>query len=63
MPSYNREFWGEKIEANCRRDREVVEALESQGWAVGIIWECVLTRIGRAALDATLRLPALLIRK
>ena len=63
MPGYNRDFWDEKIDANRRRDREVVETLERQGWSVVIIWECVLKRLGQEALSPTLRLLSLPIRK
>lgn len=38
----NVEFWGEKIEANRARDARNVEALESLGWDVMIVWQCGL---------------------
>ena len=34
----NREFWIKKIESNIRRDKEVTELLESQGWIVLRFW-------------------------
>ncbi len=35
----NREFWHSKIERNIKRDREVNEQLEAQGWKVFRFWE------------------------
>ena len=34
----NREFWIPKIERNIRRDREVTERLQSEGWLVLRYW-------------------------
>lgn len=34
----NRRYWTRKIERNMRRDREIDEALQRQGWAVIRFW-------------------------
>jgi DNA mismatch endonuclease (patch repair protein) len=39
MPATNRDYWVPKFERNQRRDREVDEALESDGWTVLRFWE------------------------
>lgn len=38
MPESNQDYWEQKIESNKRRDREVTEQLESEGWLVKRIW-------------------------
>jgi DNA mismatch endonuclease (patch repair protein) len=40
MPKTRRDFWQAKFDANVKRDRRTVAALESAGWAVVVIWEC-----------------------
>lgn len=35
----NRDYWIPKIERNMKRDREVTELLEKQGWVVLRFWE------------------------
>ena len=39
MPKTNKEFWGNKITANKRRDRKVDTLLRLRGWRVVRIWE------------------------
>ena len=39
-PATRPEFWSQKFAANVRRDAEVREQLEAQGWSVAVIWEC-----------------------
>ena len=51
MPSTNVEFWSTKFKGNIDRDRRNVESLLSNGWRVGIIWECV---IGKSPDDVLL---------
>jgi DNA mismatch endonuclease (patch repair protein) len=56
-PRSNVQFWTEKIERNCRRDRRVSEYLRRQGWVVIRVRECAvskqrtLKRIQRAISD------------
>lgn len=40
VPKTRPEFWSQKFERNVRRDKENIEALESAGWNVVIVWEC-----------------------
>ncbi|HEX4764924.1 MAG TPA: very short patch repair endonuclease [Lichenihabitans sp.] len=40
MPKTRAEFWSTKFEQNVRRDAAAIEALESTGWKVLVIWEC-----------------------
>ncbi len=35
----NREYWVPKIERNMKRDREVTESLQKEGWIVLRFWE------------------------
>lgn len=44
-PETNPEFWQGKIDRNRKRDREVTEKLESEGWHVYRIWECELRKM------------------
>lgn len=39
-PQTRREFWEAKFAANVERDRRYTEALEAEGWRVGVLWEC-----------------------
>ncbi|WP_367649397.1 very short patch repair endonuclease [Burkholderia paludis] len=39
-PASNSEFWHEKLTRNRERDRQQVEALQSLGWRVLVVWEC-----------------------
>lgn len=43
-PKNNAEFWKKKIEDNVLRDQRKIQALESQGWKVILVWECELRR-------------------
>ena len=45
LPKTNVEFWQNKIENNKRRDQRIIEALESGGWRVIVIWECSLKTV------------------
>ena len=41
-PTSNTEFWNAKLDGNQKRDREVRQVLEEDGWAVVTVWECEL---------------------
>jgi DNA mismatch endonuclease (patch repair protein) len=43
-PEGNKEFWRQKIERNCRRDRKVARELRRMGWSVLRVRECVLRK-------------------
>jgi DNA mismatch endonuclease, patch repair protein len=49
-PKTRREYWNAKFIRNVERDTSVIDALQSAGWSVLIVWECetfdhdVLTR-------------------
>jgi len=40
IPKSNQAYWKPKLERTVRRDREAMEALQSAGWKILIIWEC-----------------------
>ena len=42
IPSSNREFWIQKLQANVRRDRKNIRDLLKSGWRVLVIWECAV---------------------
>ena len=39
-PKNNAEFWHKKIRDNILRDQRKVQALDSLGWKVIVVWEC-----------------------
>lgn len=39
IPHANSAWWSAKLERTAQRDREVVERLESEGWAVVVVWQ------------------------
>lgn len=41
-PKSREDFWRNKITENRFRDARNIEALLSEGWRVGIVWECAL---------------------
>ena len=41
VPKTNAEFWRNKRLSNVERDKRNLEALESDGWSVLIVWECI----------------------
>ena len=45
-PSSNQGFWKRKLEANMRRDRANLSALEENGWSVLVVWECETKALG-----------------
>jgi DNA mismatch endonuclease Vsr len=51
----NQEFWIEKIEANIRRDLQVNECLENQGWKVLRFWETDIWKNPHQCLNLVLR--------
>jgi DNA mismatch endonuclease, patch repair protein len=40
LPKSRLDYWGPKIEANQRRDDDVVCQLEERGWQTLVIWQC-----------------------
>lgn len=42
LPKTNKEFWKKKLEANAKRDCQIVKELEDSGWRVKVIWLCEL---------------------
>ena len=53
-PSTRREFWRDKIGRNVTRDESVAKDLSSQGWRVGVVWECALKGRTRRSLEEVL---------
>jgi DNA mismatch endonuclease (patch repair protein) len=51
FPASNANFWKRKLEANQKRDTEVTDFLEHDGWSVIRIWECHLAKDPRGCLD------------
>ena len=39
-PRSRRDYWLPKLQGNRRRDAQNVRLLQSNGWAVKVIWEC-----------------------
>lgn len=51
---YNCDFWYSKIERNIRRDKEVNEQLEAEGWKVFRFWETEITKESDKCLNIIL---------
>jgi len=48
LPKTRIEFWTKKIRNNKVRDMRNIEALQSEGWKVNVIWECeIKTKLAR----------------
>lgn len=43
-PSSSRAYWRQKVERNCRRDRQVSRMLRGRGWSVIRVRECALKK-------------------
>lgn len=41
LPSTRTEFWSTKLHGNAVRDQFAIKALQSSGWRVLVVWECV----------------------
>ncbi|WP_225206052.1 very short patch repair endonuclease [Novosphingobium huizhouense] len=54
IPATRTDFWQAKITRNKELDHLAVEALISQSWRVGIVWECALKGRARIALEDVL---------
>ena len=48
FPKTNTEFWKKKLLGNRDRDKEEIKRLLSDGWRVGVVWECSITGKNRA---------------
>lgn len=56
VPQTRQSYWAAKFEANRKRDRRTVRALERAGWRVVVLWECEVMRdVHRAIVRAGLR--------
>lgn len=53
-PKAHAAFWEAKFAANSERDKRVIECLETLGWTVVTIWECVLKSAPAKALEPLL---------
>lgn len=42
LPTTRRDFWRTKLDANVERDHRALDALQTAGWRVLVIWECAL---------------------
>ena len=51
MPGTRQAFWKAKLGANTERDRSTELRLRSDGWRVGVIWECALRGPARLPAD------------
>ena len=51
-PKSNQEFWKDKINANCERDKRNLDELAAAGWHVITVWECDLKERRDETLDA-----------
>jgi DNA mismatch endonuclease (patch repair protein) len=58
-PGSNAAYWTPKLQRNVERDRANIQALESDGWTVMVVWECQVKDAAtlRSALTAFLQSP------
>lgn len=42
VPATRQDFWQQKLESNATRDQKAIQALQTEGWRVLVIWECAL---------------------
>ena len=47
IPKRNTRFWLDKFDANRRRDRRAVLALQEMGFVVHVLWECEIDSLPR----------------
>ncbi|MBX9722088.1 MAG: DNA mismatch endonuclease Vsr, partial [Candidatus Obscuribacterales bacterium] len=47
LPGTRPDFWREKIERNQNNDNRAKRELLTDGWRVGVIWECALRGAGK----------------
>lgn len=56
-PRHNRDWWDQKLSANCERDRRNTQCLESKGWRVLRIWEHEDAALAADAIESLLASP------
>lgn len=42
LPATRPEFWRAQLEGNAERDTRAIEALQTMGWRVLVVWECAI---------------------
>lgn len=47
LPKTRTAFWGNKINTNRKRDRQVISMLQKDGWRIAVIWECSMRGKGK----------------
>ncbi len=60
IPKSNTDYWLPKLEKNRLRDKQVITALENEGWHVLVVWECMLSRKNRS--ETLIKLKEAIIR-
>jgi DNA mismatch endonuclease (patch repair protein) len=58
LPGTRTEFWRAKIERNRTNDTKAIDALQSSGWRVAVVWECALRGADKDVGSLTDRLEA-----
>lgn len=53
-PKSRENWWKDKIERNKAADARAQAALASEGWRVGIVWECAFKGRGRKPLQTVI---------
>ncbi len=56
LPRTRENFWRVKLDGNAARDVRSQQILRSEGWRIGVVWECSIRGVGRSSVDeVTLR--------
>lgn len=61
-PSTRPEFWRSKIARNRETDAAARDKLLTEGWRVGVVWECALKGRARLPFDAVIDSLAISLR-
>ena len=52
IPATRHDWWKEKLESNAYRDLRNIDALNTLGWKVLVIWECQFRRLSQVKLKS-----------
>jgi DNA mismatch endonuclease (patch repair protein) len=51
LPATRTDFWLTKLTGNALRDERTRQALLTEGWRVGVVWECSMRGPKRSSVD------------
>ena len=51
LPATRTDFWLTKLNSNASRDERTQQTLLTEGWRVGVVWECSMRGPKRSSVD------------